>query len=233
MISLIEMIKSFQEKSLFCACFLKNLRQFLGGSISVFIIFLLVCNTTKSEPINANSQHNLDSRKIAENSSMKTNHHEDKNDLNFKGYINQEALGSTIQSKSKKSSQTIPEMVVQQNNNSYVMLSPDHSSAFHNLIDLLSHSLFKKSEHNINDEKLAQDHFPKPKASYNNTTNTLKPETNLSESVPYFDMLYDLAMDINPVYSERPDKPACRASNNSVSNDVLSSNNDESITEKP
>ena len=226
------MIESFKEKSLFCACFLKNLRQFLGGYLSVIIIFLIVCNTTKSEPKNANSQHDLDSRKIVE-SSMKTNQHEHKRDLNYKGYFNPEDLDSTNQSKSKKASQTISEMMVQKNNNSYVMLSPVHSSAFHNLIDLLSHSLFKKPENNINDEKFAQGHLVNPKVSLDNKINTLKPDTNLSESVPYFDMLYDLAKDIDPVYSERPDKASCTASNNSVSNHVLSFNNDNSITEKP
>ena len=128
------MIESFQEKSLFCACFLKNLRQFLGGYLSVIIILLIVRNTTESEPINANSKHDSDSRKIVE-SSMKTYQHEHKRDLNYKGYFNPEDLDSTNQSKSKKASQKIPEMMVQKNNNSYVMLSPVHSSAFHNLID--------------------------------------------------------------------------------------------------
>ena len=226
------MIESFQEKSLFGVYFLKNLRQFLGGYLSVIIIFLIVCNTTKSEPKNTKLQHVSDSRKIVE-SSMKTNQHDHKRDLNYKGYFNPEDLDSTNQSKSKKASQTIPEMMGQQNNNSYVMLSPVLSSAFHNLIDLLSHSLSKKPENNINNEKFAQDHLVSPEASLDNKINTLKPETNLSESVPYLDMLYDLAKDIDPVYSERPDKPSCTASNNSVSNHVLSLNNDDSITEKP
>ena len=226
------MIQSSQGKSLCCACFLKNLRLFLGGYLSVILIFLIVSNTAKSEPMNANSLHDLDSRKI-DKSSMNTNQHENKRDLNYKGYFNPEALDSTNQSKSKNASQTVSEMMFQQNNNSYVMLSPVHSSAFHNLIDLLSHSLFKRPENNINDEKFAQDHSVNPKASLDNKINTVKPETNLSESIPYFDMLYDLAMDIDPVYSERPDKPSCTASNNSVPNHVLSFNNNDSITEKP
>ena len=183
------MIESSQEKSLFCACFLKNLRQFLGGYLSVAIIFLIVSNTTTSEPINANSQHDLDSLKIVK-SSMKTNQHEHKRDLNYKGYFNPEALDSTNPSKSKKASQTVSEMMFQQNNNSYVMLSPVHSSAFHNLIDLLSHSLFKRPENNINDENFAQAHSVNPKASLDNKINTVKLETNLSESIPYFGSLF-------------------------------------------
>ena len=115
----------------------------------------------------------------------------------------------------------------------HVMLSPVHSSAFHNLIDSLSHHLFKKPENNIKDEKFALDDTANQKTSFNSTINTLKQENNLSVSVPYFDMLYELSLDVNPVYTERPGNHSCRASNNSVSNDVLSSNNDESITEKP
>ena len=93
--------------------------------------------------------------------------------------------------------------------------------------------LFLFLEYNINDEKFAQDHLVNPKASLDSKMNTVKPETNLSESIPYFDMLYDLAMDIDPVYSERPDNPSCTASNNLVPNHVLSFNNNASTTEKP
>ena len=226
------MIKITQVKSLFCACLVKNLRQFLGRFISIFIIFLIVCNASKSERIDKNLKNVLDSFTIL-NKSMNTNQNQQKRDESLQGHFNPEILDSTIQSTSKRASKTIPKMMLQQNRNSYVMLSPVHSSAFHNLIDSLSHHLFKKPENNIKDNKFAQDDTANQKTSFNSTINTLKPEKNLSVSVPYFDMLYELSLDVNPVYTERPGNHSCRASNNSVSNHGLSSSNDESSFEKP
>ena len=64
------------------------------------------------------------------------------------------------------------------------------------------------------------------------TVNAFKSKSNMSESVPYFDMIYDLALDFNPVYSEKLDKPSCKPFNASVSNDGLYPSNVESSKNK-
>ena len=224
------MIIIFQEKPLFRACLLKNIGRFLGGSISAFVIFLIVFHTCKSEPRSRNSLDVLDSLKLDRNSTKINQQNEIKT---IEGHLRQESLNKTNKSASKNTSQNIPDVMIQQNNSSYVMLSPIHSSHFHNLIDLLSHHSFVKQENNnIKNVTFNHDHLDHHKTDVPHKIDPFKSKSNMSESVPYFDMLYDLALDFNPVYSEKLDKPSCKPFNASVSNDGLYPSNVESSKNK-
>ena len=222
------MIIVFKENNISGACFIKNFGRFLGGSISAFIIFLIVFNTCKSEPRTTNSIDYLDSIKVNDNSSKLNSHAADVN-IHLKRPLNHGNSSTKNNFKSNKTSQKLSDVMIKQNNNSYVMLSPIHSSHFHNLIDLLSqHS----REREVNDDNQSSpDESAHPKASPEDTLDPLKPETNMSD--PYFDMLYDLALDINPVYSEKLDKSTCSKLNLSDSHASSLPKYDENIKNKP
>ena len=119
-------------------------------------------------------------------------------------------------------------MMIKQNNNSYVMLSPINSSHFHNLIDLLRQHSREREVNYDNHSSPDESAYP---MSQEGTLDPLKPESNISD--PYFDMLYDLALDINPVYSEKLEKSTCSTLNLSDSHASLLPKYDENIKNKP
>ena len=226
------MIIIFQEKPFFRASLLKNFGRFLGGSISAFAIFLIVFHTCKSEPRSRNSLDVLDTSKLDKNST-KVNQHQRNENKTLEGHLRRDSFNKTNKSASKNTSQSTPNVMIQQNNSSYVMLSPIHSSHFHNLIDLLSHhSLVKSENNNIKNVTFDHDHLDHHKTDSPHNIGPFKSKSNMSESVPYFDMLYDLALDFNPVYSEKLDQTSCKPSNFSVSNDGLYPSNAESVKNK-
>ena len=125
------MIIIFQEKPFFRASLLKNFGRFLGGSISAFAIFLIVFHTCKSEPRTTNSIDYLDSIKVNDNSSKLNSHAADVN-IHHKRPLYHGNSSTKNNFKSNKTSQKLSDVMIKQNNNSYVMLSPIHSSHFHN-----------------------------------------------------------------------------------------------------
>ena len=227
------MIIIFQENPLFRACLLKNFGRFLGGSVSAFVIFLIVFHTCKSEPRSRNSLDVLDTSKSDKNSTQ-INQHQRNENKTLLGYLRRESFNKTNKSASKNMSQSMPDVMIQQNNSSYVMLSPIHSSHFHNLIDLLSHhSIVKQEDNNIKNVTFDHDHLDHHKTHLPNAIDDpFQSKSNMSESVPYFDMLYDLALDFNPVYSEKLEQPSCKPFNFSVSNEDLYPSNTESVENK-
>ena len=221
------MIIVFTETNISGACFIKNFDRFLRGSISAFIIFPILFNTCNSEPRTTKSIDYLDSIKLNSNSSKLNSHAADTN-IHHKSRLYHRNSSTKNNFKSNKTSQKHSDVMIKQNNNSYVMLSPINSSHFHNLIDLLrQHS----REREVNDDiQNSPDESAHPR-SQEDTLDPLKPEDNNSD--PYFDMLYDLALDINPVYSEKLDKSTCSTLNLSDSHASLLPKYDENIKNKP
>ena len=168
-----------------------------------------------------------------DNNSTQMHHYQDNGNESLGGSFDQTSFKTKNKSSSKETSQNMHNVMIQQNNTSYVMLSPIHSSHFHNLIDLLSHHSIEKSENKINNEEFNHDHSSHHKPTSDGTIGSLKPEANESESVPYFDMLYDLAMDFNQVNSEKLEKLPCKSLNISAPKNGLFQNNDENLKDKP
>ena len=221
------MIIVFTETNISGACFIKNFDRFLRGSISAFIIFPILFNTCNSEPRTTKSIDYLDSIKVNENSSKLNSHTADVN-IHHKSPLYHGNSSTKNNFKSNKTSQKRSDMMIKQNNNSYVMLSPINSSHFHNLIDLLRQN---SREREVNDDNQSSPDESAYPMSQEGTLDPLKPESNVSD--PYFDMLYDLALDINPVYSEKLDNSTCSKLNLSGSHASLLPKYDENIINKP
>ena len=224
-------LKSFKNKTFFCANCMKNIGRVLGGSFSAVIIFLVIFNTCKSEPRKMNENGLLKSLTLPDNSTKLHQHHRTGN-VTTKEPLHDQTLPMKTRKSSvpDNTSKTISNVMITQDNNSYVMLSPSHSSHFHNLIDLLSQHSSDVVENNINNNQSTMDN-PAHLLSSLNGYNPLKSETNSSD--PYFEMLYDLALDINPVYSESPNKSTCNLFFNiSTSHDELDLEYDENNLNK-